>query len=167
MRYSPVIFRDGESGDGAHACDPARGQSNHGLRQSGRHRQDVSIGASAIGSRRHGQVQPARARLAGARGRLLRHRVGAVHAVVLPRSTEVPARRPAVVGRPRAHTARGRQLGDLAGPHAPGLGAAAPTPRRGGQAHCGGGDSRRVVWTMALGEPGRQHDGCGGRAGQR
>src|ERR1700729_657914 len=76
--------------DGTHGGLLAGWQPDYRLHQPGSGRQVLSGGKGARGLERDRPRKRAPARFAGACGDLLRHRFGAVHAVLLPRSPALP-----------------------------------------------------------------------------
>src|SRR5712691_5687778 len=90
-------------------------QPDYRLHQPGCGRQVLSGGEGTRGSERDRPRQRAPARFAGARGDLLRHRVGAIHAVLVPRSAALPVGRLAVAAGPLGPSESSRQIRHFAG----------------------------------------------------
>ncbi len=147
--------------DGSNDCRTSQRYTLDRLPQSGRFDHPLALVAGERGAGGAGKGQPAATRIAGARGGLLCHRAGAVHAGFLPRGAALFAGRPDLAAGAGADREGHRQVGDLASAHPAGLEGAAPTVRRGGEAVGGGGDARGLVPELAPGESGRQHAGGG------
>ena len=112
------------------------------------------------------QGQRARTRPAGPRHGLLRHRAGALHERQHPRGAALSAGG-AALALGRGGGPGGGQERHLAGPHAPGRGAAAPAARAGGAADRDARHQGGVVPGVAAGQPGRVLPGRGRHGGER
>lgn len=110
---------------GAYSCRTSAGSADHGLHQSWDNQQGVSSVGHRAGAGEDGHGQPSSARSAGVGGGVLRDCAGAVYAVVLPGSVALSAGGHPVAARSFGPCAGGRQVRDLAGPHAARLGAVA------------------------------------------
>ena len=114
LRYAcPWLGREvacGENGCGASEREP-----DHRLHQPrGAERADPA-GGSGRGAAGYGAAECPSAGPAGARGGVLRDRLGAVHAVVVSRGSAVPGGRAAVAGRSVSTPTGGGEVGDFAG----------------------------------------------------
>src|ERR1017187_7401385 len=101
IRFVAFCVRQGqEATGGAYGCGTPSGCPDYGLHQPWRNNQNVSSLQHRAGAFKHRKVQPSSARSAGAGGCLLRHRSGAVHAVVLSRGIALPVGSSPVASRP-------------------------------------------------------------------
>src|ERR1039458_2140864 len=96
--------------------------------QFGRPHQNLSVGYGDGRGCRRREDQPAATGFARTRGRVLRHRVDAVHAGIVSRSAALLAGRSQVVTGIRVGSEGGRQVGDFSGAYQTGVGTAAATP---------------------------------------
>ena len=110
---------------GAYGCGTPSGCPDHGLHQPWRNNQDVSSLQHRASAFNHREVQHSSARSAGTGGCLLRHRSGAVHAIVLSRGIALSSGSSPVAARSVIGCAGGWEIGHLSGPNAAGLGATA------------------------------------------
>src|ERR1039457_7236191 len=123
-----------EATGGAYGCGTPSGCPDYGLHQSWRNNQNVSSVCYWASAGEDGNGQYSSARSSGAGGYLLRHRLGALHAIVLSGGIALSAGRSAVAARSIGWRSGCRQIGYLSGPHTAGLGASAAVARRAGQA---------------------------------
>jgi len=105
-----------EAADGAYGCPTPSGCPDHGLHQPWRNNQNVSFLQHRAGAFKHRKVQHSSARSASAGGCLLRHRSGAVHAIVLSRGIALSAGSSPVAARSIGRCAGGWQSGNRLSP---------------------------------------------------
>src|SRR6266852_2448650 len=105
-----------------------RWQPHHRLHQFGRPHQDFSVGQGDRCGCRRREDQPAATGFARARGRVLRHRVDAVHACLVSRSAAQQLGRCQVVTGTGVGSEGGRQVRNFAGAQQTGMGTAEATP---------------------------------------
>ena len=92
---------------------------------------------------------------------------GALHALVLSGGVALPAGGSAVAAGSVGHRQGGGQIGDFASPQPAGGRTAEEVVRDRRDPDRRKMDAGSLVSTMAAGEPGRQHLGCGGHRGER
>src|SRR5438552_6869847 len=131
--------------DVTHSGFITRRQPHYRLHQSGSGSQNVPVGKDSCVAGGDGERECAPARPAGACGRVLRDRAGAVHAVVVSGSAALSAGRNPVAGGTGGGSQGGWEFRYLAGANQTGMGASTATARRSGQAGRGGGDKGRLV----------------------
>src|SRR5215831_7932428 len=101
--------------DGTYTGRLAGWQPDYRLHQPGRGRQVFSGEEGTLGLETDRPRKRAPARFAGACGDLLRHRLGAVHALFIPRSPALPVGGLAVATGPVGPSEGSRQIRHLAG----------------------------------------------------
>ena len=124
LRYPLPVVQPGGT-NGTNGCGASQGEPDHGLHQPRgvEHDDPADRGERSLGGVESAEYPSTG--LARARDGLLRGRVGALHAVVVPRGLALPAGRPAVVERPVGTPPGGGQVGYLASPDALGCRTAA------------------------------------------
>ena len=124
LRYTRPVVQPGGT-NGTNGCGASQWEPDHGLHQPRgvEHDDPADRGERSLGGVESAEYPSTG--LARARDGLLRGRVGAVHAVVVPRGLALPAGRPAVVERPVGTPPGGGQVGYLASPDALGCRTAA------------------------------------------
>src|ERR1039457_5417186 len=100
IRFVAFCERQGqEATGGAYGCGTPSGCPDYGLHQPWRNNQNVSSLQHRAGAGKDGNGQYSSARSSGAGGYLLRHRLGALHAIVLSGGIALSAGRSAVAAR--------------------------------------------------------------------
>ncbi len=145
------VFEHRGSDDGTHFGATAARRADDRLHQLGRGGSAVSPFHGRTGAAAKRQSQPSAAPLASSRGGLLRDCPGALHAGLLPRGAALLAGRAAVAAGSAPAAAGDGPLGDLASPHAAGLGAARATPRQAAGSSGGAPNQRRFLSPLAAG----------------
>src|ERR1035437_3923815 len=129
-KFMAFCMRQGQEATGvAYGCGTPSGCPDYGLHQSWRNNQNVSSVCYWASAGEDGNGQYSSARSSGAGGYLLRHRLGALHAIVLSGGIALSVGRSAVAARSIGWRSGCRQIGHLSGPHTAGLGASAAVAR--------------------------------------